>query len=103
MAKGKIEEGETPEEGAFREAKEELGLFKPNCSNIERLGEFLGRTTIFITQVNDATGKLFGKPHHETAETKWLTPDEFAHEGRDLHKPIVRAAVRAIENNNKND
>ena len=40
---------------------------------------------------------MFGDPTYETAETKWMTPDEFQHSGRGLHKAVVKAAVRAIE------
>ena len=94
IAKGKQEEGENNEETAFREAKEELGLFKGNCTNIHKLGNFLGRTMIYVVEVADPN--FFGDPHFETQETKWMSPEEFYSSGRDLHKPIVQAAVRHI-------
>ena len=99
VAKGKREEGEDDEETAFREAKEELGLFKGNCKNTHKLGNFLGRTMIYVVEIKDPD--MFGDPHFETKSTKWMSPEDFQSNGRDLHKPIVRAAVRYIEDNNK--
>ena len=95
IAKGKIEEGEETEDGAFREAQEELGLFKPNCKNIKCLGTVLGRTTVYVAEVKDMD--KFGDPCHETKEVKWMTPEEFNAEGRQLHKAVVKAAVRKIQ------
>ncbi len=98
MAKGKREEGETSEEAGLREGKEELGLFKGNIEDIYDLGEFLGRTQVYVCKITDPD--MFGEPHFETGETKWMTPEEFQSDGRDLHKPVVRAAVRYIEKQN---
>ena len=95
IAKGKQEEGESMEETAFREAREELGLFKGNVDHFEEVGEFLGRTTVFVAQIEDKG--MFGDPHHETGDTRWMTLDEFTKDGRDLHKPVVKAAFRKIE------
>ena len=95
IAKGKQEDGEQPEDTAFREANEELGLFKPNCDNIHDMGNFLGRTNIFIAEVQDLN--MFGDPDSETGSTKWLTVDEFLEEGRMLHAPVVKAVARRIE------
>ena len=95
LGKGKFEEGETAEEAGLREANEELGLFKGNIEQLTNLGVFMGRTTVFIAKIKDKG--MFGEPHHETEETKWLTAEEFQKIGRDLHKPVVKAAVRKIE------
>jgi len=95
IAKGKQEENEKIKETALREAKEELGLFKGNITVIEKVGEFLGRTTVFVAEIKDKDA--FGDPHFETSETKWMTLDEFLAEGRDLHKPVVKAAYRKIK------
>ena len=95
IAKGKHEDGESPEEAGLREGNEELGLFSGNIDHIHELGEFLGRTHMFVARINDPD--LFGDPHHETGDVKWMTPTEFQAEGRDLHKPVVKAAVRYIE------
>lgn len=95
IAKGKHEDGESAEEAGLREAGEELGLFEGNIGVIHTLGKFLGRTDMFVVKVNDQD--MFGDPCNETAETKWMTPEEFQTEGRDLHKPVVKAAVRFIK------
>ena len=95
IAKGKIEEGESIEDGAFREAAEELGLFIPNTRNHKLLGTFLGRTTVYLAEVIDKD--KFGDPTDETSDVAWMTPEQFQSEGRDLHKPIVKAALRAIQ------
>ena len=95
LAKGKFEEGETAEEAGLREANEELGLFKGNIVQLTELGEFMGRTTVFIAKIKDKD--MFGEPHFETEETKWLTAKEFQKIGRDLHKPIIKAAIRKIK------
>jgi len=98
LAKGKRESGETDEEAAFREANEELGLFIGNVINKYDLGVFLGRTRVFIAEIKDPD--MFGDTDSETESTKWMTPKEFQKEGRGLHKPIVKAAVRWIESQN---
>lgn len=93
IAKGKIEAGETPEDGAFREAQEELGLFMPNVIEKYDLGKF-GRIHVFVAKIRDQ--KLFGDPDDETGDVRWMTPGEFQAEGRDWQRPIVKAAVRLI-------
>lgn len=97
IAKGKTEQGETPLEAGLREGFEELGLFAGNISETYDLGTFLGRTSIHVLKVQDKT--LFGDPCDETEEVAWLTPDEFDAVGRDLHKPVIKAAVRMIKKN----
>lgn len=94
IAKGKHEEGESAIEAGLREAGEELGLFTGNISESFDLGRFLGRTTITIAKIKDKT--LFGDPCFETKEVRWMTAFEFDTEGRELHRPVVRAAVRMI-------
>lgn len=96
LCKGKLEQGETPEQAAVREAKEELGFFTGNADGeIHKLGVFMGRTTVFFVRVKDPD--MFGEPHFETKETKWMTPEEFNQVGRGLHRPVIKAAVRAIK------
>ena len=95
VAKGKKEEGETNEETAFREAGEELGLFEGNILQKHTLGQFLGRTTFFLAKIEDKS--LFGDSCDETGSVKWMTPEQFQTEGRNLHKPVVKAAVRMIQ------
>ena len=95
MAKGKHEEGETAKETGLREGFEELGLLQDNIEHLHELGVFLGRTTVFVAKITDP--EMFGEPHFETEETRWMTPEEFQAEGRDLHKFVVKAAVRYIK------
>jgi 8-oxo-dGTP pyrophosphatase MutT (NUDIX family) len=95
LAKGKFEEGETAEEAGLREASEELGLFSGNVEQLTELGVFMVRTTVFVAKIKDKDH--FGEPHFETKEVKWMTAKEFQNTGRDLHKPIIKAAIRKIE------
>jgi len=95
LAKGKFEEGETAEEAGLREASEELGLFSGNVEQLTELGVFMVRTTVFVAKIKDKDH--FGEPHFETKEVKWMTAEEFQKTGRDLHKPIIKAAMRKIE------
>ena len=94
IAKGKIEDGETPIEGAFREAKEELGLFGPNVESSDSLGLF-GKIHVFVAKIKDP--EMFGDTTDETGAVTWWTPEEFDSQGRNWQKPIVRAAVRKIK------
>lgn len=101
IAKGKKEDGESDKETAFREASEELGLFSGNVINKHDLGNFLGRTRVYIAEIKDAS--MFGDPDHETGAVKWMTLEEFKDAGRDLHYPIVKAAKRWIIKNKNLD
>lgn len=94
IAKGKIEAGESSLQAALREASEELGLISTNLHRIDLLGEYLGRTTIYVGRVKDEG--LFTQPHFETDVTAWMSVDEFEKAGRDLHVPILHSAVRLI-------
>lgn len=93
-AKGRVEDGESTESAALREAKEELGLFFGNVSLIKEIGTFLGRTTVYIAKVKDKT--LFGEPSFETEEVAWMTLQEFLIAGRELHRPMVQECHREI-------
>lgn len=95
IAKGKIEEtDESTKAAALREAKEEVGLFIGNVLLTEEVGNFMGRTTIFVVKVKDRD--MFGSPGYETEDVAWLTEAEFLDIGRSLHVPVVQAAVRTI-------
>lgn len=95
FCKGKVEKGENEEDAAIREAVEELGLRETNVKWFSYLGVYLGRTYIYICEVIDKDA--FDEPHYETAETMWLTLEEFEEVGRDLHKPVIREAYMEFE------
>lgn len=98
IAKGKVENGESFEEAAIREAGEELGFTTLNSDgNIKDLGTFLGRTRIFVVKIKNK--EMFTKPHFETSNTKWMTEDKFLSNGRKLHAPIIQSAIRLIKRN----
>ena len=95
LAKGKVEDDdETFYDAAIREAKEELGLFIGNIIKTEEVGNFMGRTMVYISKVKSK--EMFGEPSFETAATKWMTLEEFMQEGRILHQPVVQACHRRI-------
>ena len=94
IAKGRVEGDEDMQTAAIREAKEELGLFMGNVSLIEEVGTFMGRTTVFLAKIKSRD--MFGLPDEETADTAWMTLEQFLADGRDLHKPVVAAVHRQI-------
>lgn len=94
IAKGRVEDGEDTMTAALREAKEELGLFIGNVILVEDLGLFMGRTTVYVAKVKSRD--MFGEPSFETSEVTWMTPEQFNESGRDLHRPVVKAAYRKI-------
>jgi 8-oxo-dGTP pyrophosphatase MutT (NUDIX family) len=97
ISKGKQEENEQPFDAALREGSEELGLKVLNVETVHPLGTFLGRTEIFLAKIKDPSD--FGEPHFETGETKWMSIEEFKAAGRDIHKPIVKAAIELLKVN----
>lgn len=95
LAKGKIEDGEDAQTAAIREAKEEVGLLHSSIDgDVDLLGVFLGRTTVFVCKVRP--NAILGVPGVETSETAWLSLDEFNSVGRVLHRQIVRSAYDLI-------
>ena len=94
IAKGKIDPGENAKEAALREASEEVGLVQSNVVSTHYLGTFLGYTEIFYGEIKDPDN--FTGTTYETDESYWVSVDDFLKEGRDIHKPIVRAFLRAI-------
>lgn len=70
---GKVDIGETPEQGAIRETKEEAGI---DISNLDLLKQFKTNNgwdiSIFIT--NNFTGNV--KIDYESSNAHWLKEDE---------------------------
>lgn len=96
IAKGRVEdEDDSFEEAAIRESREELGVLVSNIMLTEEVGTFMGRTTIFVSKIKDKN--LFGMPSFETESTRWMTLEEFATEGRELHRNVVSAVYRQIK------
>ncbi len=95
IAKGRIEPGEESYETAIREAGEELGLRTDNMIDVYECGRWLGRTFFYVALIADKED--FGEFHFETASTKWMTPMEFAKNGRDIHREVVRHATNLVE------
>jgi 8-oxo-dGTP pyrophosphatase MutT (NUDIX family) len=94
MCKGVVEEDEDFRTAALRESAEELGLRNENILSVTELGNFLGRTTVFVAKVKDRVS--FDPFHYETSDVTWLTCDEFLKIGRELHKEIIQLADQVI-------
>lgn len=89
ISKGKIEDDETPEETAVREAEEELGLPRGLILAVYDCGVWLGRTQFFTAVVSSKDSYL--PRDNETGEVDWMTLDEFRATGRDIHVAVVEA------------
>lgn len=73
FAKGRADSGESPEEAALREVREELGVVGSIAREIP--GWFLGGTTVnkyWLMRLSEDLGHF----HWETASRKWVTPAE---------------------------
>lgn len=90
IAKGRVENDDDNLSTALREGAEELGLRESNIIGVTELGVYLGRTCVFICEIEDS--KDFGPFHYETGAVVWMTLNEFEIDGRELHVPIVREA-----------
>lgn len=93
IAKGVIEDGESPRNAAIREGMEELGLIEDNIKmgEVYPLGCWLHTIEIFAVHVVDP--HRFNEFDHETAETRWMTLREYGSHGRTLQEPIIEHAV----------
>lgn len=89
IAKGQIENGESAEEAALREAGEELGLRNSNIVRLFDCGSWLGRTHLFVAVVETDDPAQFDVPHFETRSVHWLTKAQFNESGRELHRSVV--------------
>jgi 8-oxo-dGTP pyrophosphatase MutT (NUDIX family) len=102
ISKGTIEDGETTEHAAIREAIEELGLKLENVKGTlikvfedkVTLRSSNYDLTIYGVEVHNKTD--FDKWDHETLFATWMTLDSFDAKGRRDHKPIVKTLVERI-------
>ncbi len=95
LAKGRVEQHETAQEAALREGEEEVGLVADNIFGMWHVGNFLGRTDVYVAKIKDPSN--FVQHHYETESTKWMTLDEFEVDGRELHRDLVRQAHSFME------
>jgi 8-oxo-dGTP pyrophosphatase MutT (NUDIX family) len=102
ISKGKIEDGETPIQGAIREAEEELGFKQRNIRG-EYLPLFDGRQelfsgayhlTVFGVEIQDRYD--FDKWCDETEFTTWMTLESFRVKGRKDHVKFVEALEEKV-------
>jgi ADP-ribose pyrophosphatase YjhB (NUDIX family) len=97
IAKGHIDDSDVSiKHGAFREAKEELGLRKENVKNILFIGEFLNNINIYICEVINLDDFL--EYTDETDSIKWMTYKEFMNNGRTIHKEIIKTVYDKLSN-----
>ena len=94
LCKGVVEENEDNRTAALREGAEELGLRQENIETVTELGNFLGRTTVYVAKVHDQHN--FDEPHYETDQVAWMSCNEFTKSGRELHRDIVQLAEQVI-------
>lgn len=97
LAKGRIDDGEDAERTALREGEEELGLKSENIRYHQFVGNhyFNETHTVYIARIKDPNN--FNTPCYETGETRWMTPQQFEDDGRQLHRELVRDAVDLIK------
>ena len=91
IAKGGIDDGETPLAAAMREAKEELGLRANNIKDVELTLETDEITltdqyhmSVFAGEIIDPGA--WDKPHFETGWCGWVTIDYAINKGRHNHR-----------------
>lgn len=102
IAKGHIDDGETPQQAAVREGGEELGLKPSNFAQppfIVHDQQVRGLTATYIMRIMAVEVKSkedFGQYHYETAETVWLTGEEYAKVGRKSQLVFVQALLKQL-------
>lgn len=97
VAKGNIENGETPRIAALREGNEELGLIESNILSVIDCGLCKNPLMhVFAAEIMSAV--TFDKPQFETGSTRWLTWDKFKMGGRKTQQMLVTQTYRKIQN-----
>ena len=88
IAKGRVDDTDSDFlHTAIREGQEELGLVPSNIRKIYYLGEFFGRTHLYVANVHSRDN--FDSYTNETDAVAWMTSTQFMEEGRELHKPVI--------------
>lgn len=96
IAKGQIDEGETPVQAAVREAYEELGLDDSLfVTDPELLVETHEGLSIFSVQLSSLNFNHF--PGYETSRVVFLTADEFSAIGRDWQRTFIKLLDNKIK------
>ena len=104
VSKGHVDIGESVEQAAVREGKEELGLRVSNivANSLKEgwVGELGGMTShykmhIYTCQVKDKTS--FDEPHYETKETNWFSFEEAMRKVRRSHRDIVKSIHEKLQ------
>lgn len=102
ISKGHIDHGETPEQAAVREGHEELGLRQSNFAGRPFLvadQQIKGLTAEYVMRIMAVEVKNkddFDQPYFETAETMWLTGEEYAQQGRKSQLGFVQALLSKL-------
>lgn len=89
---GKLEQGETPEQGLARELEEELGIVVKHCSPLIRFRHDYPDKSVLLDvwRVDAFTGEAHGREGQETA---WVSVAELdKYEFPVANKPIITAA-----------
>jgi 8-oxo-dGTP pyrophosphatase MutT (NUDIX family) len=97
LCKGNVDEGESIEQAAIREAEEELGLRQSNIGPVNHLGTFKTfdyLLSVYMAEVKDPVA--FNPFCWEIAETKWMSWTEFSAVGREQHRPIINAFFQQL-------
>lgn len=102
IAKGHVDEGETPEQAAIREGEEELGLKQSNFAAppfVVMDQQIQGLTAVYYMRIMGVELKSkedFGAFHYETAETMWMTAEEYGTRGRKSQIGFVKALLSKL-------
>ena len=104
IAKGRVDQGESPQNAAIREAEEEIGLDKENIKKVTLVSEKLltgsegYEYTLYLYAVEVKNKSDFNQFESETKETGWLTIDDYSKYGRGSQFKLVNKTHKLIRN-----